>query len=60
VNNIEIFGSGSSQVILISAYGGDEEDTNFGDVWIYDQNLSLIGRLSGFDSGSFGTTVDII
>ena len=60
MNSIEIFGSGSSQVILISAYNGDEEGTNFGAVWIYDQNLNLIGRLSGFDRGSFGTTIDII
>lgn len=59
-NSIEIFGSGSSQVILISAHYGDEEGTNLGDVWIYDQNLNLIGRLSGFDGGSFGITIDII
>jgi hypothetical protein len=58
--SIKIFGSGSSQLILITATGGDEESANMGDIWIYDQNLNLIGRLSGYDSNGTGTTIDII
>ena len=55
--SVQISGSGSTQAIFITATSGDGEGLNFGDVWIYDQNLSLIGRLSGFDRGSFGTFV---
>jgi hypothetical protein len=58
--SIAVHGTDGNELIAIGEWLGSAEGPNYGDVYLYDGNLNLIGRLSGHDGGYFGSKVGIM